>query len=70
MISLTLYFPDVPQLQEFLEKFPDSKRYLEFKEGVDYARDHKGWTEFEDDVIVRNYSHRSAQNIANDLQIY
>jgi len=68
MITLQLFFNDVQELQTFLEQFPDSKKYLEFKERTDRIRTHQPFTQFEDDHIIYNYDKKSAKRIAEDLQ--
>jgi len=65
---LQLHFNDIKELQEFLEKFPDSKKYLEIREKVEGIRSHKPFTRFEDEHIVGNYYKKTSAKIASELQ--
>jgi hypothetical protein len=67
MFTLMLHFKELRELQEFLEKFPDSKKYLEITEKKVGQRNHKTWTAFEDEHLICGYQHKSAKLLADEL---
>lgn len=70
MITLQLYFNETSELQTFLEKFPDSKKYIEIKDTSRIVHDRKWrpWTKFEDEHIISTYHRKTAKQIAGELQ--
>lgn len=69
MLSLQLLFQDVKELQDFLEKFPDSKKYLEIEQGVPMkgSRTNKPWTRFEDEHIIAEFYKKPVRVIAEAI---
>jgi len=69
MMCLQLYFQSVQELQEFLEKFPDSKKYIELERGAPMkgVRTNKPWTQFEDEHIIAEYYLKPSRVIAEAL---
>jgi len=69
MITVQFYFNEINELQTFLEKFPESKKYLEIQEvSGKRERTHKGWTKFEDEHIIDTYLRKSTKRIAEELR--